>query len=175
MSKTKAMDAYLAVVSKREVRKYTDQPIHDEELQRMLQAGRATGSASNRQPWRFYVIRNREVLNQVAETVYEPSNITGCQVAIAIVMTRPRSFDAGRAAQNIALAAWVDGIGTCPNGLNQPDQLRRILDLEEGHEVATILSVGYPDEPLRPKSSDPDEVLSRINRKPLEELTHWID
>lgn len=175
MSKPRGMDAYLAIVSLRAVRKYTDQPIPDDALQRMLQAGRATGSASNRQPWRFYVIRNRDVLSQVAETVYEPSNINGCQVAIALVMTRRRSFDAGRVAQNIALAAWAEGIGTCPNGLNEPDQLRRILDLEEGHEVATILSVGYPAEPLRPKSSDPDEILSRIDRKPLEELTHWID
>lgn len=175
MTRAHGMDAYLAIVSTRAVRKYTDQPIPDEVLQRMLQAGRATGSASNRQPWRFYVIRNREALNQVAETFYEPSNITGCQVAIALVMTRRRSFDAGRVAQNIALAAWADGIGTCPNGVNESDQLGQILDLEEGHEVATILSAGYPDEPLRPKSSDPADVLARIDRKPLEELTHWID
>ena len=175
MSTAKGMDAYLAIVSKREVRKYTDQPIPEDKLERMLQAGRATGSSQNRQTWRFYVIRNREVLNQVAEHVYAPDNIRGCQVAIAIVLTRRRSFDAGRAAQNIGLAAWADGIGTCPNGIRDLDALKRVLDLEEDWEVPTILSAGYPAEPVRPKSRNPDEILARIDRKPLEELTHWID
>jgi nitroreductase len=169
------MPAYLAIVSKREVRRYTPDPIPDDALTRMLQAGRATGSAANRQPWRFYVIRNREVLDSLAEAVYEPDNIRGCALAIALVMTRPAAFDAGRAAQNIALAAWAEGIGTCPNGMPDRDRVRRILDLEADWSVPTILSVGYPAEPVRPRDRDPEAILARINRKPLEELTHWID
>lgn len=170
-----SISAYLNIITKREIRKYADRQIPDDALERMLQAGRATGSSRNSQPWRFYVIRNRDVLNQLAECVYEPDNIKGCQLAIALVMTRPRGFDAGRAAQNIALAAWADGIGTCPNGIHDMERVRAILDLEEGWDVATILSVGYPAEPLRPRGRDPKAILERIDRKPLEELTHWID
>lgn len=175
MSETGSMPAYLAIVSKREIRRYTDEPIPDHLIERMLQAGRATGSSQNRQPWRFYVVRNREKLDQLAEAVYAPENLTGCQLAIVIVMTRRRPFDAGRAAQNIGLAAWADGVGTCPNGIKDLPAVRNLLDLEEDWDVPTILSVGFPDEPLRPASSDPAEILERINRKPLEELTHWID
>lgn len=175
MSTNSTMPAYLAIISKREIRSYTDKQIPDDVLERMLQAGRATGSSRNRQPWRFYVVRNREMLDRLAEEVYAPDNLKGCQLAIAIVMTRPQSFDAGRAAQNIALAAWADGVGTCPNGIRDLPAVRGLLDLEEDWEVPTILSVGYPDEPLRPGSSDPDEILERINRKPIDELTHWID
>jgi len=175
MTDSTSITAYLNIITKREIRRYEDRPIPDDALMRMLQAGRATGSSRNSQPWRFYVIRNREVLNQLAEYVYEPDNIRGCQLAIALVMTRPRSFDAGRAAQNIALAAWADGIGTCPNGIRDMDAVRRLLDLEEDWDVPTILSVGYPAEPLRPRGKDPDAILERIDRKPLEELTHWID
>jgi len=175
MSGNSPMPAYFAVVSKRDVRKYTSDPIPDDVIERMLQAGRATGSASNRQPWRFYVIRNREMLDRLAEAVYEPDNLKGCQLAIAIVMTRPRSFDAGRAAQNIALAAWADDVGTCPNGLRDKPLVRQLLDLEEDWDVPTILSAGYPDEPVPRRDSTPEELLERINRKPLDELTHWID
>lgn len=170
-----SMDAYLAVVSKREVREYSDQPIPDDVLRRILQAGRATGSSRNRQPWRFYVIRDRAALERVSECVYAPDNIKGSQLSIAIVMTRKQSFDAGRAAQNIGLAAWALGVGTCPNGIRDMDRLREVLDLEEDWDVPTILSVGYPAEPIRPASDDPDDILSRIDRKPLEELVHWVD
>ena len=175
MSLEAPMSAYIAVISKREVRRYTDESIPDDVLRRMLQAGRATGSARNRQPWRFYVIRNRDVLNQVAEAVSAPGNIRNCQVAIAVVMMRPQSFDAGRAAQNIALSAWADGVGTCPNTPRDLPAIRRLLNLEEDWEVPTILSAGYPDEPLRPRDGDSEAILSRIDRKPLNELTHWID
>jgi nitroreductase len=169
------MDAYLAVVSLRAVRKYRSDPIPNDVLTRMLQAGRATGSAGNGQYWRFYVVRQRAVLEQLAETVYEPDNLRGAPAALALVMTRRRSFDAGRAAQNIMLAGWAEGVGASPNGLRKADEARRILDLEDDWEIATILSLGYPDEPLRPKYNDPDGILARINRKPLDELTHWID
>jgi len=175
MSGNAEIPAYLAIVSKREIRRYTDETVPADVIHRMLQAGRATGSSRNRQPWRFYVIRNRSTLDQLAELVYAPDNIKGCALAIALVMTRPQGFDAGRAAQNIALAAWADGVGTCPNGVRDSDAVRRLLALDEDWEVPTILSVGYPDEPLRPRRDDPDAILERIDRKPLSELTHWVD
>lgn len=175
MSGNSSMSAFLAIVSKREVRRYTDATVPDDIITRMLQAGRATGSARNRQPWRFYVVRNREKLDELADNVSAPSNIKGCKLAIAIVMMRPQAFDAGRAAQNIALSAWADGVGSCPNTPRDLPAIRQLLDLEDDWEVPTILSLGYPDEPLRPSGTDVDAILNRIDRKPLSELTHWID
>ncbi|MEZ4520237.1 MAG: nitroreductase family protein [Thermomicrobiales bacterium] len=175
MNQKPMMPAYLAIVSKREVRKYTDREIPDEIVERMLQAGRATGSSRNRQPWRFYVVRNRETLDRLGDSVSAPANLKGCRLAIAIVMTRSQAFDAGRVAQNIALAAWADGIGTCPNTPRDLPAIRSLLDLEEDWDVPTILSAGFPAEALRPLNSDPGGILERIDRKPLDELTHWID
>ena len=175
MSANAAMSAYLAIVSKREIRRYTDETVPQAVIERMLQAGRATGSARNRQPWRFYVVRRRGLLERLAETVAAPENVRGCQLAIALVMTRPQSFDAGRAAQNIALAAWADGVGSCPNTPRDMPAIRQLLELDEEWDVATILSLGYPAEALRPRGTDPEAVLARIDRKPLSELTHWID
>lgn len=169
------MDAYLAIVSLRVERDYSDAPIPDAALNRVLQAGRATGSSRNRQNWLFYVVRGRDTLDGIAETVSSPDNIRGCRLAIAIVNTSKSAFDCGRVVQNMMLAAWVDGIGSCPNSSRNQDETKRILGISEDVSIATILSLGYPAQPTRPKDNDADAILSRIDRKPLEEIVRFID
>jgi nitroreductase len=140
-----------------------------------LQAGRATGSSQNRQLWRFYVSRARSTLDALSETVYAPANLRGCQAAIAVTTTARSTFDAGRCAQNMALAAWSDGIGSSPNSARDVEGARRILGAGEDETIATILSLGYPARPWTPRADDIDGILQRIKRKPLEELTVWVD
>ncbi len=110
------MDAYLAVVGKREVRRYVSRPIPEETLRQIVEAGRASGSSRNRQPWRFIVVTEAARLRALAPLVSRPANLEACPAAIVVALTNPRmQFDAGRAAQNMMLAAWDLGIGTCPN------------------------------------------------------------
>jgi nitroreductase len=174
MAQRQSMDAFLAIVSKREVRDYSDRAIPDDVLTRILQAGRATGSSRNRQEWQFIVIRNRETLAALAETVSSPHNVNTCPVAIAIVLTGQPAWDGGRLAQNMMLAAWAEGVGTCPNTPRKRAEAHAILGLPEGAEISTILSCGYPAAPLR-IASDPEAILRRIKRKPLEELVRYVD
>lgn len=166
------MDAYVNIVSLRTVREYSDRPISRESLVRILQAGRAAGSSQNKQPWRFHVVTSRENRNQLAEGVYAPNNLKGCQAAIAIVMAKA-GFDTGRCAQNMMLAAWADGIGSAPNGVKGADHLAGILGLDGDQSVVTIISLGYPVRPRR-TSGDTDGILQRIDRKPLDELVVWV-
>ena len=173
-SPTIAMDTYLAIVSLRAIRKYASDPLPDDILQRILQAGRATGSSRNRQPWLFYVVSNRDVLSQLAGTVSSPGNIAGCQVAIALVLTSKNTFDGGRAAQNMMLAAWAHGVGSCPNRPRNPEEVQRLLGITDEVTIPTILSMGYPAELVGPRDTDPDAILGRINRKPLEQLVRFI-
>jgi nitroreductase len=173
--KRRGMDAYLAIISKREVRAYSDEQIPDDVLERILQAGRATGSAKNRQNWEFVVVRNRDVLDGAAATCSSPANLQRCRTAIAVVMhNNQRPEDGGRLMQNLMLAAWSLGVGTCPNTPMQREDCNRILGLPAEAHVATILSLGYPAEPV-PRSSDPDAILARIDRKPLAELVRYVD
>lgn len=169
------MDAYLAVASLRAVREYRDEPIPPAALQRILQAGRATGSSQNRQNWIFYVVSNRDVLNDLAETVWSPENIKGCQVAIAVVAIGKSAFDTGRVAQNMMLAAWADGIGSCPNSSRDRDETQRILGITDDVSISTILAFGYPARSAAPQERDPDAILSRIDRKPLEEIVRFVN
>jgi len=168
------MDAYLNIVSKRDVRQYTDESIPDGVLTRILQAGRATGSARNRQLWEMVVVRNNETLARLAETVSAPANIRGCAAAVAVVLKGQSAWDGGRMAQNLMLAAWSQGVGTCPNTPVQKDVCKGILGVGDDAEVLTILSLGYPAEPV-PRATDANAILARIDRKPLEELTRFVD
>src|SRR5215216_5120120 len=138
------MDTFLALASKRDQRQYADREMPEDVVERILQAGRIAGSASNRQPWRFVVLESAESREQVAQTVYAPANVQGSKLAIAIVVKGSPGFDAGRAAQNMMLAAWNDGVTSCPNGLPDADATSAALGLGDGERVINVLSFGYP-------------------------------
>jgi nitroreductase len=169
------MDAFLNIISARVVRAYADVPIPDENLQRILQAGRVTGSSVNRQEWKFYVVRNPDRLADLADAVYAPDNIKGCNAAIGVTTTATNQFDAGRCVQNMILTAWADGIGSCPNGIRDAATANSLLRVPAAESVTTILSFGYPAQPIVPKADDVDGILRRVKRKSLEEVVVWVD
>jgi nitroreductase len=165
------VDIYPAIVSKREVRAYADRPLPDDALRRLLEAGRLAGSSRNRQARRFVVLREG-ALARAAEAVWSPGNVSGAALAVAIVIRGkgPTGFDAGRAAQNMMLAAWGDGIGSCPNGIADPEALAAVLGHAEDEQVATVLSFGYPARPVDPESRTPDEWIERADRLAFDEV-----
>lgn len=171
------MDAFLAVVSKREVREYAPREIEPDVARRILEAGRMAGSSKNRQARRFVVVRDEGVREEVASCVYNGDNVRGAALVVAIVVGRkgPTAFDAGRAAQNMMLAASNDGVGSCPNGIAEADRLREALEHCEDESVATVLTFGYPATPRRdPQSLAAEEWVRRADRKPFEEIVKEI-
>jgi nitroreductase len=167
------VDAYLAIASRREVRRYSERPVPEEVQRRILDAGRVAGSAANRQPWRFVWVADRELLEQLAEVVYEQGNVRGCAFAVAVAVSGkgPTTFDAGRAAQNMLLAAWDEGVGSCPNGMPDRGAAGKVLGLSEGEETAIVLTFGYPARPGRaPESRSAEEWIEAADRKPFEQV-----
>ena len=166
------MDTWLAIAGRREVREYADTELPGDVVDRILDAGRLAGSASNKQPWRFLVVESAGLREQVAEHVYEVDNVMGAKLVVALSVSGkgPISFDAGRAAQNMVLAAWNDGVGSCPNGMPDSAATGRLLGLGDGERLVIVLSFGYPAEPRDPGSRSPEEWSRRANRKPLEEI-----
>ena len=160
------------IASKREVRDYAERPIPEDVRTRILDAGRLAGSASNRQPWRFLVLEDPDLRERVAEGVFEPANVRGAQLVVAIAVRGkgPVSFDSGRAAQNMMLAAWNDGVGSCPNGMPDRERIAELLGLEEGEEPAIVLSFGYPARPKDPERRPAEDWSRRARRKSLAEL-----
>jgi nitroreductase len=80
------VDAFLAVASKREVRGYSDRPVPDAAVRRILEAGRIAGSSRNRQPWRFLVVGDPGVRERVAEAVFAPGNVRGAALVVAVAV-----------------------------------------------------------------------------------------
>jgi nitroreductase len=158
------VDVYTAVASKRDERRYADRPIPVGLETRILDAGRLR-QLSEKQNWEFVVVSDRKALAQV---VYEPANVRTAALAIAIVCPRP--FDAGRAAQNMMLTAWGDGIVSCPNRMRDADAAERIV----GAAPAIVLSFGYPARPRNPDSRPAEEWSRRANRKPLDEVVRRV-
>jgi nitroreductase len=149
------MDAYKAIITKRDTRAYTEEPIPDEALQRVIQVGRMAGSSKNTQPIRLIVIRDREWLKEVATCGTFSQPLLTAQVGIAVCAAPNGSdFDAGRAAQNMMVAAWSEGIATCPTSVHDQPCAREKLRLpqderdeasgREGWRVVVIIALGYP-------------------------------
>ena len=159
------MDVYAAIASKRDERRYADRSLPAEVVTRILDAGRLSGSSTNKQDWQFVVVSDRDAL---AEAVYAPHNVQTAALAVAIVC--PRGFDVGRAAQNMMLAAWGEGVVSCPNGIKDADAAARIV----GAAPAIVLSFGYPAKPHDPDSRSAEEWWQRANRKSLDEVVRRV-
>jgi nitroreductase len=171
------MDVRLAIASRREVREYTAEPLDEDVVERILDAGRLAGSGQNRQPWSFVVLASRERVERLAACVFAPDNVLGAALVLAIVVRGkgPVTFDAGRAAQNMLLQAWADGVGACPNGIADPDGARAALDVSaEEERIAIVLGFGYPARPRDPSSRSADEWSGRANRRPLEDVVRRL-
>jgi nitroreductase len=167
------MDAYLAIASKREVRSYADRALAPEVVRRILDAGRVAGSSKNRQARRFVVLE--QVREDAAQCVFAPANVSTAALALAVVIggKGPTDFDAGRAAQNMMLAAWNDGVGSCPNGIADADELARLLELDESERVANIVSFGYPARAVDPGRRTAEEWIAAADRKPFDEIVSY--
>ena len=162
------MDPYLAIASKRDERAYADTPVGDDIRKRILDAGRLTGSSKNRQRWEFVVVSG-EAKERLAEAVYAPENVGSAALVVAIV-GEAGSFDCGRCAQNMMLAAWGDGVASCPNGVRDAEAAAEIC----GGEVRAILSFGHPARPHEAADHSAEEWSERANRKPLSELVRDV-
>jgi nitroreductase len=160
------MDVYLAIASRREVRDYTDAPIPREIVHRILDAGRLSGSSQNKQQWEFVIVSDHEPLSKA---VYAPGNVLGATLVVALAGAA-FPLDMGRAAQNMMLAAWNDGVGSCPNGVSDADEAERIA----GAPVSIVLTFGYPAKPRDPNAHTAEEWSERAKRKPFDEVVREV-
>jgi nitroreductase len=170
------VETALTIASRRETRRYEERPIPPDVERAILDAGRLAGSAQNKQPWRFLVVESPAVRERLAETVFAPGNVRGAQLIVAVVVSGkgPTSFDAGRAAQNMLLAAWDHGVGGCPNGMPDRGAAGGVLGLREGESPAIVLTFGYPARKRDPSKRSAEEWSARANRRPLEELVERV-
>ena len=161
------MDAYRAVVDKRDQRAFRPTPIPDESLRKILQAARMTGSSKNREPNRLVVVRDRATLRALADMGPWARWLADAAVVIVIVQTEQHEFDAGRCAQNMMVAAWSEGVGSCPAHLPEAE-LGRLLGVPADCHVNRVIGFGY----IEPARAAAPRSVARP-RQPLTELVHY--
>jgi nitroreductase len=155
----------------RQIREFTNDPVPDDLVELILDAARWTGSAMNRQPWTFLVLRDRARLQHIAELAPNASHVGRAPLVIAIVMPGVKNeldlYDEARAAERILVAASALGLGA---GIGWAVASRReavaeYLELTPPAFVRTFVSIGHPT----PAAARPKAPMGQA-RKPLSDL-----
>ncbi len=162
------MDLYDAIRRRCSVRAYTDAPVSDDVLERILQAGRSAPTARNRQQWKLIVVRDASLRKQVAEAAGQPF-VGQAPVLLAMIGLTPADamfckvptdpVDCAIVLDHIALAAAAEGLGTCWIGHFDQEKCSKVLNVPASARIIELMPLGHP-------ASDPAEKP----RKPLDDL-----
>ncbi len=165
------METWDAIISRRNVRSYTTQPVSAADLDRILEAGRRSPSSRNTQPWDFVLVTDKDQLQELAKVWVGAGHVAGSAATIAMIVSgdpgaeRRTQFDLGQATMSMMLAAADLGIGSGHSAVGDQDLARSLLGLPDDKTCAFLISLGYPaDRPLAP--------IQRPDRRPFDEVVH---
>ena len=156
------MDVFTAIKQRSSVRSYKPDDVEEDKLKRVLEAARLSPSASNRQEWKFIVVKNKETKKKLAGAAFGQSFIGEAPVVIVACGTESKSVmgcgqpthtvDVSIACSFMILEAYELGLGTCWIGAFKEDETKRILNIPESVRVVAVTPLGYPDESPSKKS-----------------------
>jgi nitroreductase len=152
------MDVFDAIMGRRSIRQFTDQPIGTEKLETLLDAARWAPTSSVRQRWRFVVVTSPSVKELIAD--FSPG-IFGMPAAFVVICVEktpgenqvsefPHVAACTLAAENIMLAAYEMGIGSCIAVSYSKPAMKATLNIPEGTEPLFVITLGYPAEDPEP-------------------------
>lgn len=151
------------ILSRRSIRRYEQQPIPKETMKLILETGRMAPSAANRQPWHFIVVTNQELKEKLSKWRFSrflknsAAVIVGCGEA-----SRWATIDVSIALENMVIAAWSLGVGSCWIGGFNEKEVKELLGIPDNIRIIALLSLGYPAEQPTPR-----------RKKPLEQIVHY--
>jgi nitroreductase len=173
-------DLMNTIQGRRSIRRYQEQDIPDDILNKLLEAARWAPSWANTQCWNFVVVKDTEIKKKIQEAISprNPSSkaIVNAPVLLVVCGQLKRSgyyndqfptkfgdwfmYDLGLATQNLCLAAHDAGLGTVIVGLFDHDKVGEIIKLPPEHEVMVLIPIGYPDhDPSPPKRRELKEFV----------------
>ena len=149
------MDAIEAILTRKVQRTFANRPVEDDQLAKIVDAGRHAMSARNLQPWQFIVVRDRERLKEMGTVCTTGRFVADAPSAIVLLKdlgnARWADVDCAQAVQNMATAGWALGVGTCWVGNFDASKLAEMLAIPAGWAVFTILPFGYADDKNPPQ------------------------
>jgi nitroreductase len=159
----------------RAVREYTAEPVTDEVLADIIEVGRWSGSASNRQPTEVVIVRDKAIMQNLIDGGFRAA--AGAPLALVIVTPGDADrrdleiFDDGRLVERLLLAARAHGLGSNVSTLkgDGPTTIKHALDIPPERRVWTVVTIGHTDhEARKARMQRPTSA-----RKPITEFAHW--
>lgn len=146
-------DNYEFVMALRAIRDYEREPLSNDDLGAILEAGRWTGSSKNQQSWSFIAVTDPERIRGLAEHGDFTQPVRD-SVATIVLVKEPggNDFDIGRAAQNMMLAASAVGVASCPITLHRERDAAAFLGVPEAAVARYAISLGYPSDEAKPRN-----------------------
>jgi len=149
------MDVMTAIKTRRSIRSYKDREIEEDKLEKVLEAGRLAPSASNRQQWKFIVVRDKDTRQKLAVAARNqkfvgeaPCVIVACATETEHVMPCGQlsyPIDVAIAIDHMTLTAVEEGLGTCWVGAFDEEEVKKLLGIPEKLRIVELLPIGYPD------------------------------
>jgi nitroreductase len=156
------MEVHEAIEKRKSIRSYKNEPIPDAKLKKVLDAARLAPSASNRQQWKFVVVRDAQKRRQLSKAANGQAHVAAAPVVIAgVAMDTDRIMmcgvpiypvDLAIAIDHMTLAAVEEGLGSCWIGAFSQDEARKIMGIPDNYMIVGLLTLGFAAEEGRPKT-----------------------
>lgn len=157
------------ILSRRSVRRYQKKEIPRDAMDKILEAGRQAPSAMNRQPWHFIVVTSNESKKELSKWLFtkhikdSPVTIVGC-AKTGFLDRKWSIIGTSIALQNMVIAAWALGIGSCWIGGFKEDKVKELLEIPDKWKIVALVTLGYPDKTPHVKRKKPIEKVVSIDR-----------
>ena len=157
------------VLSRRSVRRYKKKEIPKDVLDKILEAGRQAPSAVNKQPWHFIILTDEEIKKKLSRGFFNrfikdsPVTIVGCAHK-DLIAGKWSTISTSIALQNMVVAAWSMGVGSCWIGDFNEEKVKRLLGIPAKWKVVALVSFGYPDEKPQPRRKKPLKKIISFNK-----------
>jgi nitroreductase len=158
------------IESRRSIRKFKPDPIPSETLRKILEAGRLSPSAGNRQPYKIIVVTDEKIRAEMSKGRYNkfikdaPVVVVGCDRVGDDWSRRWSMVDTTIALEHIVLTAWSLGVGSCWIGDFSKPTLRELLEIPQDYEIIAQIALGFPEEVPNEREKKPFEELVCFNK-----------
>lgn len=166
---------YEKITSRRTIRKYLQKDVPNEVLTRCVDAARLSPSGANRQPLKYVIVEDKDILKDVFGTLswagylpdYQPSEEEMPRAYIVMLLDteirKNSGHDAGIAAMSISMVAYDEGLGSCILGAVNRAKLREILNVPDQFDIVLVVALGYPAE---------DPAVDKVKNG---NIKYWLD
>ena len=157
------------ILSRRSIRRYEQKEIPDEVMEQIFEAGRNSPSAANVQPIRFIILKDHEIKKKLSNNLFSrfikdaPVVIVGCADVKARLTGKWAVVDATIAMQNMVIAAWTLGVGSCWIGAFNEEKVKELLKIPDKWKVVALMPFGYPAEHPKQRKKKPFEKMFSFN------------